>query len=635
MFVGAGSVYGAFAMSGFLLGSMMTGLFRTMGSNPINRTTILDEAFSGRILPVYDHIYGPYTKPCEGARTIACGCHSGQRVVYLAYADANLELQPIPSAEMKISLDSCLPLDVGIQSPLIQLVTTPAAAATAELVKLATASANAFIAGDTAGYVNVTRSPSSRTGILRRHAYATAADIAWVESNRFLTIATGSVYDADVMGGDKFLIGGISPEIAQNITIALDPLLTLPPLRLPEEAPFTQRVIHLLPTLEQEIHALTAYFVSAHGSNGLGVLTTVGGNSIGKSESGNDAVARFLRGVAEACQKSVNTFGEEYGGTVQSAPSIAEGLVTLSRTTGFSSENPLLLHGFQKQEDVEAMAAFLIAQPSAVLIIPFHHLALWYDTILSAVPDVNSRFRLVFATNLPNWNPFSTSAASRTPLMAAYYAAACPSPRCESRRPAAALDLSRHALRGIPQQIRLYELQCIVGRVFPPLRIETEEEDGAKHGKEEGDGDDDALHTNRNKRKINRASVNKNRSTMNDDDSDDDCISVFTADGVRESFRPASHIQTLQMMVAITSLFSRIPSAEKRRREYKRLCYIWGVDVSHHHISKMEQHCLNRPWLALGVIRGAAGHTVDRRARGGGRGVRQPRGGHAPCQARP
>eukprot|EP00742_Colponemidia_sp_Colp-10_P016961 GILJ01019479.1.p2 GENE.GILJ01019479.1~~GILJ01019479.1.p2 ORF type:complete len:307 (-),score=24.27 GILJ01019479.1:1433-2221(-) len=80
------------------------------------------------------------------------------------------------------------------------------------------------------------------------------------------------------------------------------------------------------------------------------------------------------------------------------------------------------------------MDDYLGRHSDAVLLVPFQHVALWYGELGLRVTDAGRRARIVYATNLPNWNPSSTSTAAGTALMQSYYASVrdaglSPSPR--------------------------------------------------------------------------------------------------------------------------------------------------------------------------------------------------------------
>eukprot|EP00744_Colponema_vietnamica_P001134 GILI01001915.1.p1 GENE.GILI01001915.1~~GILI01001915.1.p1 ORF type:complete len:1543 (+),score=376.49 GILI01001915.1:381-4631(+) len=379
--VGANFGYGVFAMTGFLIGNLMTSVFSSLGNNTINAQSIIDKTFSGWLVPAYDYVFGPYTTPCEGWRTISCGCHSGARQVHMAYFDAQLEMHPLPNAIYDISLDVCLPQNVQIQSPLIQLMATPnTTGLTADQRALVVAAHELYVAGDRAGYVNVSTSPSSRTGILLNTTYKSYTELATLQINRLTTVSTGSVY-VDTIDA-----------VSVNLTVALDPIYTSAPLY----GGYSERVIHLGPTLQQEIHAFALAYAGAN----------INAMSTGDSDFNGDLHKYF--------SLSAHTFGYEFG-SVSGASSLASGLAG-------AGDGILFIHGIKTQLDIDEMNALLGRAAGAILLVPFQHVALWYDSIINTITAPARRARVVFATNLPNWNPQALTAAANTTLMQSYYA---------------------------------------------------------------------------------------------------------------------------------------------------------------------------------------------------------------------
>ena len=319
----------------------------------------------------------------------------------------------MPASTVKFPLDTCVQSS-DVQSPLIQLVSTPTAVVggtTTAAVAAAAARASAdYTRGDRAGYINASTSPSSRTGILSAVPYGSLEDLAQTEADRLVTVAVGGVYTEDLIPPPS----DNNKHNAYNISAVLDPLYVTPRL-----SRYSSRVVHITATLEQEIHALaSAYFSFASGggdgSDGGFLSSSVGVRLLTTSATG------MLGPLMAALRLSVHTFRQTRMDGSE-APSIAEGLAAAP------SHPALLIHGIANEADVAAMGAYLQRHAGARLLVPFHHISLWYGEFVTHIQPSDCD-RVIFATNLPNWNPSAATAgasvsASSSELMRGFWRA--------------------------------------------------------------------------------------------------------------------------------------------------------------------------------------------------------------------
>ena len=376
----ASSILGVFLTSGYVYTSMLLDTMRLIGANGVNKVSIHEALFSKRIMKAHEWILGPYSAdPCaRGKRNSPlCECNSGSRTASMVRIVTPLLMEPMPESTVEFSLDTCIQSNL-IQSPLIQLVSSPNTSGPLSIS--ADRAVGDFVRGDRAGYINVSTSPSSRTGILLMRNYTSADDLALMERDHLITVAVGGVYRDELAG------------MAPNISMVLDPLYITPRL----SGGYTPRVVYLTATLEQEIHTLA----SIYGSQGIYILTTT--------------ATGMLADLLNVFRLSLHTFGHTtLGGG--SAETVAAGLSQMGGACVFD-------HGIVDEGDVEAMGAYLSRYPSATLLVPFHHFSLWYREVAMHIRSTD-RSRLVFATSLPNWNVATVSQSSETELMQSFYRA--------------------------------------------------------------------------------------------------------------------------------------------------------------------------------------------------------------------
>ena len=227
------SIVGVFFASGYLYTKILLDAMRSVGANGINKESIREALFSRRIMTAHGWKVGPLSDaPCgadgdssygsTGGNNLnnnfngrvndpLCECNSGGRVVSIVRITPTLQMERMPASTVKFSLDTCVQSNT-VQSPLIQLVSTPTvAAATAAVVSgsssgggalLAAAAERAatdFVGGDRAGYINASTSPSSRSGIVAAANYGSLADLAATEADKLITVAVGGVYTEDLL----------------------------------------------------------------------------------------------------------------------------------------------------------------------------------------------------------------------------------------------------------------------------------------------------------------------------------------------------------------------------------------------------------------------------------------------------
>lgn len=376
--IGQFFAYGYLTISAFL--NSIRRISHTKHS--VDRYTIRESFFSRASFSFFDFELGPYSDAnCTAGRvgTTACQCHAGARQVMLSILDkTTFNFVRQEHSTVTFSLDKCIRSSL-IQSPLIQLVASPLNA-TSSVDPYVAAAVDDFIVGDSAAYINASVGPSSRTGIITQVPYGSLDELAMVHEDELITVAVGGIYTED-----------ITP-MAHNISILLDPLYVVPQLY----GGFNARVVYLSATMEQEIHALA----SVYSDTSIQVLTTV---------------AAMASGLSAAFTRSVNTFGHHLG-VAKSVASIVEGLAN-------AGSGVIFVHGIETSADVVGINDYLGRQPQSIILIPFQHLVLWYTEFQQKILDPSRRARVMFATNLPNWNVASTSPAARSGLMQSYFRA--------------------------------------------------------------------------------------------------------------------------------------------------------------------------------------------------------------------
>ena len=141
--------------AGYLYTKILLDAMRSVGANGINKESIREALFSRRIMTAHGWKVGPLSDaPCgaDGDTSSSsgggnnfnnnfngrpndplCECNSGGRVVSIVRITPTLQMERMPASTVKFSLDTCVQSNT-VQSPLIQLVSTPTVAAATAVV---------------------------------------------------------------------------------------------------------------------------------------------------------------------------------------------------------------------------------------------------------------------------------------------------------------------------------------------------------------------------------------------------------------------------------------------------------------------------------------------------------------------
>jgi adenylate cyclase len=342
--------------------------------NPANitRQSVIDRATNGWMTMVDDLVFGPFSRNCSGREReggFYCSCNEGYRATEVYRSTEARELVPAETLLAKSSFAECASIVPTVVPPLILLAVSDAsrAAPVAAVLQATKAFAN-----------NMYERATVPVGGTAGETVSSAVE------NSIVSLVFPAFIDAN----------------AEIILATIDPIYF--PAQL---APgYDRRRLHLVATLQQEIHALASAAVEAKKQCAAVVRAA-------------DAVR-----VAATVQESLNTF--------QSSLVFSRVFTELDTSLEFppsTFDGWVFVIGLQQSADVAAVVQYLQRSPRATVLLAFSELSVLYDDLVSTAQAASVDDRVLFATSLVNWNLpasdivseyFATfpSAASRSPL---------------------------------------------------------------------------------------------------------------------------------------------------------------------------------------------------------------------------
>ncbi|CCD13853.1 unnamed protein product [Trypanosoma congolense IL3000] len=331
-----------------------------------NRTTFARSLYKQRRYVINDLVIGDFGDECEeeAARQGAtCHCNQGGTVVYMKRVVDDFRFSPVTEGFLTLGTSVCSSTALELSAPLSGVVV--------------------FITDNHIALV---------TGLeWFKGAFANVGSGRLDMSDRFFLhpVETGSssaVASLNSASEDRILsaiFGFVTPEILaiQNMTF-IDPITLTPHVNR-----FQRNVIHLSPTMEQQLYVLTALLADGTSSEICAII---------RGEQGPELI-RILK-------LTLHTFRESLDKAALLAnDELVEGKLLSDGDTFVIGVVP---------DDVDVIATHLATHCKARVFVLFSDIALLHNTFGRAFAKsvCQSAERLVFATSLPHWaDPNTTS----------------------------------------------------------------------------------------------------------------------------------------------------------------------------------------------------------------------------------
>ena len=361
----------------------ISNVLRSMNPNNMTRAAFMDKVFDSNVVTVDDLTFGMFADTCTGMRAAMeffCECNEGYRAVETYYMTRSLQLEPVRNGTVTTSFGECARGTSAIVPSLVYLRVAP------NDTLLLNAAAEMLLG---AQLLNTSRYENCTVGF------------DGVASNASLTDFDQAVAKAVA---DR-VVSVMFPSI---ILPAMDsaPLIIVDPLYFPAQlasSVFDGRTLHIFATLQQEIHAIASAAVLALGRVIPGIPATFSSVVHAADASAIEATIGL----------SLNTFGVSLSQLLR--PNPLKPLAMPATLSGF-----LFVFGVTTAEDVRTVVAFLVANPSAVVMLAFNELSVLYAAFLAQAQKQHVETRVVFATSLTNWNLPSNNTAN---VASGYFAA--------------------------------------------------------------------------------------------------------------------------------------------------------------------------------------------------------------------
>ncbi|CCD13219.1 unnamed protein product [Trypanosoma congolense IL3000] len=352
---------GELMVHGWIAGEVMMEALQSHGWLD-DRVAFMKSLYNQRRYLVDDLAIGDFGGNCTDKATTngaICHCNRGGRKVYMKEIAEDYRLDPVLGGYITSSPLTCHSDPSILQPPLsgvmISMSDHP----------VLMAGATSF--GDGASAV----ASDGRVGEVNRFflqqlntdAQNSASDIQELQKNRIVTAVFGVVTDAMLRIPSLTFIDPITPT----------PRLTT----------FRQNIIHLSPTLEQQLYVLAKY-LATHTNPLYAVIR-------GKQSSGISAILT----------RTLVTFGMNLTSTTVLQPGDE-----LSKHLPIRGS--VFVIGLAVDE-VEVLEEHLRTQTKVCVMVQFSEVALLYNEFVDAFNNSESAGRLVFATSLPHWADVNTT----------------------------------------------------------------------------------------------------------------------------------------------------------------------------------------------------------------------------------
>ncbi|CCD21306.1 receptor-type adenylate cyclase GRESAG 4, putative [Trypanosoma vivax Y486] len=347
-----------------------------------NSNSILDSFYNQRRYVIDDIVLGDFGGECKGKanlRGATCKCNQGGNVVYMKRVVENHRMEALPRGSISLGSSNCYSSSHWLFAPLnglfMLMEDNPLALKTSESIYngISVLAANGQLGYSDRLFLDTLLSPTSDV----------ASKLKSMLQEKTVTALFGVVTSAmlDI----------------PNITF-IDPFSLTP--RLSSSLP---QLIHLSPTLEQQLSILAEHISETRGAKIRAVI---------RSEEAS-AISDALRG-------SLGMFGQQ----LISSRALRTGDALGDYLPGGGD---VFVLGITPGE-VKTIAAYLDKHATVRVFVAFSDFAVLYDEFMSVFKGRKTTDRLIFATNLPHWNddkPISETArkfratvgaGERTPL---------------------------------------------------------------------------------------------------------------------------------------------------------------------------------------------------------------------------
>nr|CCC96183.1 unnamed protein product [Trypanosoma congolense IL3000] len=332
-----------------------------------DRSTFLASLYNQRRYLVNDLVIGDFGGPCEGnaaSHGAMCECNQGSKVVFMKkMVSKDNQFETVEGGLTILKSSECYGHSSELLGPLNGIVMAM------EDNQLAWNTTLAWYKGALALVGNGELGQTDRffVRIINTTVSEAAHTLTSEKEERIVTAVFGIVSE-DMLDTPN--------------TTFIDPLRLSPRLNK-----FRRNVIHLSPTLEQQLFVLASHLQSIGSSKALAVICSEESNDIG------DAVRRTLAEF-DVPLESVRTRmdGEALDGYLPAGGDVF--VIGLSVA------------------DVEVIAKKLEKHSALRVIVLFSDVALLYDVFSVAFNGTTGAERLVFATNLPHWSDATPSSVT-------------------------------------------------------------------------------------------------------------------------------------------------------------------------------------------------------------------------------
>ncbi|KAH9600918.1 Adenylyl cyclase class-3/4/guanylyl cyclase [Trypanosoma melophagium] len=328
-----------------------------------DKTSFATSLFNQRRYVIDDIIIGDYGGECTDifeSQGAMCYCNQGGRTVYMKRFTDGFQAEVIEEGTLRIPFTECYSLNFRIAAPLIAVTIdwndSPHTSRNFEELKL--------------GLLNAIKRSSN------------SLDSHHVTIHRLNSNPTDGrlVLLKEIEDKNTHAVAGIVTEAmldVPNVTF-IDPLFLQPRLNK-----FRRHVIHLSPTVEQELLVLAFYLGNTTGATAAAVIRC------------DEAAA-----VEDVLRRSLVTFG----GSLRSAALLAGGDSLAGR---LPSSGAVFVVGLA-DGDAALIAGHLTKHSGVRVFVLFSELSLRYAEFTAAFDGSGSADRLVFATSLPHWADVKT-----------------------------------------------------------------------------------------------------------------------------------------------------------------------------------------------------------------------------------
>ena len=366
-----------YSMMGYSAGRFIASLLEM--TPVLTRERLFERLYSSTIIKVDENAYGLLSKECSADVDVnpLCRCNFATRKITINELASNLATFANPDDGFQIPVTKCQPDVDDIRRPVLLASLRPEGSSFSFTPQIARSTASLFW----------THRPSFRTVHYGVNDSLVVAHNKLLDA-RFVTgwIGVTAIHPSDLptFSTAGYFAAYFDPQFS---TVTANP-----------EGRWD--IINLLPSLEQEVHAIISYLESIGAAADLTVLY----ESVLVHPS-----------ALKAFDDSSFTF---------MAPSPVKvpfsGPLTTSVVSAYTRDVYLFPLGTASASEVITLLDHLVASSSVRLILRYQTLAQFYSTIMAHPGITTIASRIIVATNLPNWGTSNT--ANQTEALKQYYA---------------------------------------------------------------------------------------------------------------------------------------------------------------------------------------------------------------------